>query len=115
MVETEDIRILDLLGDVDRRAAMIADVRRGLLERRKELPPKYFYDERGSQLFERICELPEYYQTRTEAAILESNADRLIQGIGARSLIEFGSGSSSKTRSLLSAMQRNGTLEEYVP
>lgn len=78
------------------------DVIRGLSESKKELHCKYFYDERGSRLFDQICELPEYYPTRTEAKIMRQNADAIGQRIGDDAvLVEYGSGSSTKTRLLL--------------
>lgn len=113
--EMQDIAIVDLLGALDTRAAMIADVRRGLLSSPKELPPKYFYDERGSLLFEKICELPEYYQTRTEGALLASMIGDVVRAYSPRSLVEFGSGSSTKTRIILDAMASHGSLREYAP
>lgn len=79
------------------------DVIIGLTQTPKTLPPKYFYDDRGSQLFEQICALPEYYLTRTEAAILQQYAGEIVTQTGACELVELGSGSSTKTRSLLSA------------
>jgi L-histidine N-alpha-methyltransferase len=79
------------------------------------LPPKYFYDARGAELFEAITELPEYYQTRTEQAILDDIADAMIARWSFRELVELGSGSSTKTRTLLDAMERLGTLERYIP
>ncbi len=82
------------------------DVIKGLTSIPKSLPPKYFYDDRGSQLFEEICELPEYYPTRTEAAILEQYADDIAQLTGCCELVELGSGSSTKTHYLLSAYQK---------
>lgn len=91
------------------------DVRRGLTRSPKELPPKYFYDARGAELFERICELPEYYLTRTEHALLEAIADELVVACRPRTLVEFGSGNSRKTRILLDAMARAGLLDLYVP
>ncbi|MEJ7798555.1 MAG: L-histidine N(alpha)-methyltransferase, partial [Solirubrobacteraceae bacterium] len=81
----------------------------------KELPPKHFYDARGSELFDAICELPEYYQTRTERLILKTQAESIIERTGAVELVELGSGSASKTRVLLDAMASAGTLERYVP
>lgn len=78
----------------------------------KTLPCKYFYDRRGSELFDRICGLPEYYPTRIEAAILSANAQAISQWVGDAALIEFGSGSSSKTRILL---DRLPDLSAYVP
>ncbi len=99
----------------DRRTGLARDVRAGLLGRPKELPPKYFYDEQGANLFEEICELPEYYQTRTEGAILRSIAAGLVAEHRPTALVEFGSGSSVKTRALLGAMRDAGTLERYIP
>ncbi|MFQ5988982.1 MAG: L-histidine N(alpha)-methyltransferase [Candidatus Methylomirabilales bacterium] len=96
-------------------ASLAEDVRRGLTQTPKELPPKYFYDARGAALFEQICELPEYYQTRTERALLEQAADEIILSCRATTLVEFGSGSSRKTRLLLDAMARAGLLDCYVP
>jgi L-histidine Nalpha-methyltransferase len=91
------------------------DVREGLCSPFKELPPKYFYDERGSQLFEEITQLPEYYPTRAERSILEARAGEIIEAAGCNSLIELGSGSAAKTRALLDAMRDAGSLETYVP
>lgn len=102
--------------DADAAAAMARDVRAGLLSEPKELAPKYFYDERGSQLFEQITELAEYYPTRTERAILAQRSAEIIAAAGTpRTLIELGSGSASKTRHLLSAMRDAGCLHTYVP
>jgi L-histidine Nalpha-methyltransferase len=91
------------------------DVRDGLTRDFKELSPKYFYDERGSELFDRITELPEYYPTRCERMILNRRAPEIVAITGARELVELGSGSASKTRALLYAMAGAGTLERYVP
>ena len=79
------------------------------------LPPKYFYDERGSELFDQITELPEYYPTRAERAILNRHAPAIVERTQARELVELGSGSASKTRALLYAMAGAGRLERYVP
>ena len=79
------------------------------------LAPKYFYDERGSELFDQITELPEYYPTRAERAILNRHAPAIVERTRARELIELGSGSASKTRALLYAMAGAGTLDRYVP
>jgi L-histidine N-alpha-methyltransferase len=87
----------------------------GLTRPFKELPPKHFYDARGSELFERICELPEYYPTRTERQILEDHALHIVQATGAGELVELGSGSADKARILLAAMAEAGTLRRYVP
>ncbi|MDQ4047855.1 MAG: L-histidine N(alpha)-methyltransferase [Actinomycetota bacterium] len=94
---------------------MADDVRRGLARRLKELPPKYFYDARGSQLFDRITTLPEYYPARAEREILNRRAPELVAGSGARELVELGSGTASKTRALLYAMAGAGSLRRYVP
>lgn len=96
-------------------ANIAEDVRRGLTQTPKELPPKYFYDVRGATLFEQISELPEYYQTRTERALLEQIADEIILSCQSTTLVEFGSGNSLKTRILLDAMARAGLLDCYVP
>ncbi|NEN87485.1 MAG: L-histidine N(alpha)-methyltransferase [Okeania sp. SIO3H1] len=91
------------------------DVIAGLTKSPKSLPPKYFYDDRGSELFEDICQLPEYYPTRTEASILEEYADEIAQLTGCCELVELGSGSSTKTRLLLDAYQKIGGSFRYVP
>ncbi|MGH3344198.1 MAG: L-histidine N(alpha)-methyltransferase [Carbonactinosporaceae bacterium] len=91
------------------------DARRGLTAVPKSLPPKWFYDARGSALFEEITRLPEYYPTRAERAILERYAPEIAVAAGADTLIELGSGSSAKTRLLLDALGRAGTLRRYVP
>jgi L-histidine Nalpha-methyltransferase len=91
------------------------DVRRGLARPLKELPPKYFYDERGSELFDRITSLPEYYATRCEREILNRHAPAIVERSGAGELVELGSGMASKTRALLYAMAGRGRLERYVP
>jgi len=102
--------------DADAAATMARDVRTGLSAELKELAPKYFYDERGSQLFEQITELDEYYPTRAEHAILASRSAEIVAAAGApRCLVELGSGSAAKTRHLLSAMRDEGCLATYVP
>jgi dimethylhistidine N-methyltransferase len=92
-----------------------ADVIQGLTSNPKSLPPKYFYDERGSQLFEQICDLPEYYPTRTEAMILKGCAAEIADITGACELVELGSGSSTKTRFILDAYQSHKYLCKYIP
>ena len=99
----------------DLAASLRTDVRTGLTATPKTLPPKYFYDGRGSELFEDITRLPEYYQTRAEATILAERADEVADVTKARSLVELGSGSSEKTHLLLRALRRFGSLESYVP
>jgi L-histidine Nalpha-methyltransferase len=94
---------------------MLAEVAEGLALRQKELPPKYFYDQRGSELFEAITRLPEYYQTRTERALLEGWMPELIARLGTRTLVELGAGNAEKSRVILDAMRGAGTAELYVP
>jgi L-histidine Nalpha-methyltransferase len=95
---------------------MAADVRAGLTRPFKELSPRYFYDERGSELFERITELEEYYPTRCEREILQRDSTAICEAANRpASLIELGSGSARKTRALLDAMRCAGCLETYCP
>ncbi len=91
------------------------DVVVGLSQMPKQLPPKYFYDDRGSQLFDQICDLPEYYLTRTEASILQACAPEIAQITGACELVELGSGSATKTRILLDAYQASTYPLHYLP
>jgi L-histidine Nalpha-methyltransferase len=91
------------------------DVLDGLTRPFKELPPKHFYDARGAELFDQICELPVYYPTRTERAILAAAATELAALTGAVELVELGSGTAAKTRVLLDALHEAGTLSRYVP
>lgn len=108
------LRIERRLGG--RRAAVLGeDVRRGLTAEPKTLPAKYFYDERGSRLFDAICDLPEYYLTRTEQALLETVAGELIGELEPIQIVELGSGASRKTRLLLDALTRHGRAASYVP
>lgn len=100
---------------VDVTEALRADVRAGLSALRKWLPPKWFYDAAGSELFEKITALPEYYPTRAEREILAGQAPAIARATGARTLVELGSGSSEKTRLLLDALTAHGTLETFVP
>lgn len=99
----------------DHRAELASDVRKGLSLDPKALPSKYFYDERGSLLFEDITRLPEYYLTRAETEILETSADTIIEQIRPAEIIELGSGYSVKTKLLIDAMRRAGTGATYVP
>jgi len=114
VLEREGIRIDSWLSDADERC-LANDVLDGLTRPFKELPPKHFYDTRGSELFEQICGLPEYYPTRTEKLILEGQAEEIVTLTGAGELVELGSGSADKARILLDAMARLGTLRRYVP
>jgi len=108
------VRIDSHLSDADERS-LADDVLDGLTRPFKELPPKHFYDTRGAELFDRICELPEYYPTRAERAILQEQAQELATLTGARELVELGSGTAAKTRVLLDALYEAGTLVRYVP
>jgi L-histidine Nalpha-methyltransferase len=91
-----------------------SDVRAGLTETPKSLPSKWFYDARGSELFEEITRLPEYYPTGAEREILRARAAEIAEVTGARTLVELGSGSSEKTRFLLDALRDNATLRGIV-
>ena len=110
---TAEITIDRTPGDAPRTLA--EEVREGLGRTLKELPPKYFYDERGSRLFDEITTLPEYYPTRCEREILDRRAAEIVAESGAGELVELGSGTASKTRALLDAMAGAGTLHRYVP
>jgi L-histidine N-alpha-methyltransferase len=94
---------------------MASDVRAGLTATPKTLPPKYFYDARGSELFDQITRLPEYYPTRTERSILEAHVVDIAKLTGAQTLVELGSGTSVKTRLLLRALTGAGSLRRFVP
>ena len=110
---TAPIRIDPALDERDERR-LADDVLDGLTRPFKEIPPKHFYDARGSELFDRICEQPEYYPTRTELAILRQRATEIVGD--AAELVELGSGAATKARVLLGAMaQRNGSMLRYVP
>src|SRR3954470_12192181 len=102
------------LTGTDERA-LADDVLDGLTRPFKELPPKHFYDARGALLFDRICELPEYYPTRCERAILDADSAEIVRLTGATELVELGSGTAAKTRLLLQAMDDAGQLDLYVP
>ena len=95
--------------------ALRDDARRGLTSTPKWLSPKWFYDARGSDLFEEITRLPEYYPTRVERSILAAHAGDIARHTGAHTLVELGSGSSEKTRLVLDALRQAGTLRQYVP
>jgi L-histidine N-alpha-methyltransferase len=108
-------KLTQLSPQADRLEQLAADVRAGLCATPKSLPPKYFYDARGSELFERITRLPEYYLTRAETEILEAVTDGLVGRLCPAELVELGSGSSRKTRLLLEAMHRHGCGRRYAP
>ncbi|WP_330228493.1 L-histidine N(alpha)-methyltransferase [Nocardia sp. NBC_00508] len=103
------------LTDDDLTAALRSDARLGLTANPKWLPPKWFYDAKGSELFERITELPEYYPTRTERALLERVVGEIARAAQAEVLVELGAGSAAKTRLLLTALSAGGPLKTYVP
>ncbi|MFF4826771.1 L-histidine N(alpha)-methyltransferase [Streptomyces sp. NPDC001312] len=107
-----EFRITRTLPEDAMAAALRADVQKGLTSDPKTLPPKWFYDARGSELFEQITELPEYYPTRAEREILAGRAAEIADALPARTLVELGSGSSEKTRHLIDALPR---LHTYVP
>lgn len=107
-----DFQMTRTLDENAAEAALRTDVLSGLTRFPKELPPKWFYDARGSELFEEITRLPEYYPTRAEREILLERAQEIASVSGARTLVELGSGSSEKTRHLIEAMP---ALETYVP
>jgi L-histidine N-alpha-methyltransferase len=107
--------VVDCVFSNGQERVLAHDVRDGLTRPFKELPPKHFYDTRGSELFDAICELPEYYPTRTERAILERCAAEMVAQTGAGELVELGSGSAQKTRVLLDAMADAGRLVRYLP
>jgi L-histidine Nalpha-methyltransferase len=108
------IRIDSHLDGAQERS-LAADVLDGLTRPRKELPPKHFYDARGAELFDRICDLPEYYPTRAERSILQARAAELASLTAATELVELGSGTAAKTRVLLDALHEAGALRRYVP
>ena len=99
----------------DHHEGLLRDVACGLSRPQKELPPKYFYDRRGSELFDEITRLPEYYLTRTERALLDCWSSALMSALRPRTLIELGAGSADKTRLLLDAMLHSESGELYVP
>jgi L-histidine N-alpha-methyltransferase len=115
VTDADEVIQIDSHLDGAHERSLAEDVLDGLTRPFKELPPKHFYDARGAELFDRICELPEYYPTRTERAILEQSAEELATLTGAVELVELGSGTAAKTRVLLDALHANGTLSRYVP
>jgi L-histidine N-alpha-methyltransferase len=103
------------LSAEDVARSLRADVRAGLTDDPKWLPPRWFYDARGSELFERITRLPEYYPTRAEREVLVARAAEIAKVTGAQTLVELGSGSSEKTRLLLDALRAHNSLRQFVP
>jgi L-histidine N-alpha-methyltransferase len=112
--ETPQVQIDSWLTEDDERS-LANDVLDGLTAPFKELAPKHFYDARGSELFEQICALPEYYPTRTELGILRERGPEIVAATGAGELVELGSGASDKARVLMDAMAEAGQLRRYVP
>jgi L-histidine N-alpha-methyltransferase len=116
-----DDRLSDIVGGTPpytvrrSRQQMVRDVRQGLTGSPKQLSPKYFYDERGSELFEEITQLPEYYLTRAERQLLEQRIAEIIRQVHPCSLVELGAGSATKTRIILDEMRANGCAQCYVP
>ncbi len=109
----EKRRSVQLTEQSDAAASDLQEILAGLRKTKKSISPKFFYDERGSELFDQICELPEYYLTRTELDIMRRNIEDIVQAIGPQaSLIEFGSGASLKIRILLGNLEQ---LAAYVP
>ena len=108
--------MLDIhLDERDMDRALRHDVQRGLTAAPKVLPPKWFYDDRGSMLFDDITHLPEYYPTRREREILEARSGDIARCSGADTLVELGSGTSTKTRLLLDALRDAGQLQAFMP
>jgi L-histidine N-alpha-methyltransferase len=110
----EPVVVRSYLGPGDERS-LADDVLDGLTRPFKEIQPKHFYDARGGELFDRITELPEYYPTRAERAILEARGAEAVVELGAAEIVELGSGTATKTRILLRALHDAGTLRRYVP
>jgi L-histidine N-alpha-methyltransferase len=115
VTRTSTVTVDRHLDDADIDRSLRDDVRRGLTADPKWLPPKWFYDDRGSQLFDDITRLDEYYPTRCETEILEQRASQIAAATGACTLVELGSGTSTKTRLLLDAFHSCGQLQRFVP
>lgn len=109
------VTVTRLSPPADFHSLIAHDVRAGLTAQEKSLPSKYFYDDRGSELFEQITALPEYYLTRVETEILQAQADHLMEQIQPDTIVEIGSGSSEKTRILIDAMERVAGGSTYMP
>jgi L-histidine N-alpha-methyltransferase len=115
VTDAEAVIQIDSHLDGAHERSLAEDVLDGLTRPFKELPPKHFYDARGADLFDQICDLPEYYPTRAEREILEDSAEEIASLTGAVELVELGSGTAAKTRVLLDAMDAAGSLDRYVP
>ncbi len=109
------VTVSHLTKPTNYRAQLLQDVHHGFTAYRKHLPSQYFYDARGSELFEEITRLPEYYLTRAETEILVEHADEIMERVQPHELIELGSGSSRKTEMLIEAMHHTGSGRTYVP
>lgn len=107
-------QVTRLLSPNDRNVALVDDLRVGLLSTPRRISPIWFYDERGSELFEEITKLPEYYPTARENEILKARADEIVQLANCDTLIELGAGSGEKSHELLAAMARSASLEHFV-
>jgi L-histidine N-alpha-methyltransferase len=115
MSETATLQVDTHLDPAELATALRRDARRGLTATPKDLPPKWFYDDRGSELFDEITRLPEYYPTRTERSILLAHADDIVTASEADTIVELGSGTSEKTRILLDAFRARDRLHTFVP
>lgn len=115
MTAATDLRVDVHLGPGDLEAALRADVRAGLTADPKHLQPKWLYDERGSELFDQITRLDEYYPTEAEREILLRHAPTIIERAGADTIVELGAGTSDKTRALLDAGVEDGRLARFIP
>jgi L-histidine N-alpha-methyltransferase len=109
------VQVDNLIGPDHLRSSLERDVRSGLASTPLSIPPKWFYDERGSQLFDQITRLPEYYPTEAERRALRAAADEIAELTGADTVVELGSSSSDKTTTILDAVTRAGRLERYLP
>jgi len=114
-IQPASIAIDVWMGPDDLDDALRADVRSGLTASPKTLPPKWFYDDRGCELFDAITRLPEYYPTEAERKILVAEAPSIVEASGADTVVELGSGTSDKTRVLLDAFTDAGTLQRFIP
>ena len=97
------------------RDSLIEDVHSGLNDSPRFLPPKYFYDERGSKLFDQICQTDEYYLTRAESSLLKKHADEIVAMVRPTAIVEFGSGTSEKTELLIQAANQHHDWLHYLP
>ena len=110
-----DIRVDVFMGPADLESALRADVEAGLRSAPRQVPPKWFYDDHGCDLFDQITRLPEYYPTETERSILHARAGAIAAWSGADTVVELGSGTSDKTRTLLDAFAARGQLRRFIP